>query len=143
MTKQFVLTDTDLLNIATLATAVEGFNTTVVSLLRGEQVNHVLWSGTVYLDAAGQWSKSFTVPIGAVAWWPALEAGVTVLTTDGPAGVAPTNGPGVFVFPVVNVANPLVGRVFPAVGKQLTVYGTASIPRAGMLAVYSNPQNPA
>jgi hypothetical protein len=133
----------DRAEVAALREALEGNLSELVSLFRGMQANNVLWSGEVNLDASGQWSQSWAVPLAAVAWWPALEAGITTLTTDGPAGVAPTNGPGVFVFPVVNVANPLAGRVFPALGRQLTIYGTANVVRAGMLAVYSAPQNPA
>lgn len=133
----------DRATIAELRDALEGYQSELVSLFRGMQANSVLWSGTVNLDASGQWSSSWAVPLAAVAWWPALEAGVTTLTTDGPAGVAPTNGPGVYVFPIPVATQPFGGRVFPALGRQLTIYGQPNITRAGMLAVFSAPQNPA
>jgi hypothetical protein len=142
MTKRLVVNETDLANIAAMITAVNGYSSEVVSLIRGQQANHVLWSGTVGLDANGLFSMDWQVPMAAVAWWPAVAAGVTTITGDPPAGAAPTNGPGVWVFPAAVAGAPMPGRIFPALGGRLTIYGTASVTVAGMLAVYSKPQNP-
>lgn len=135
------VTDAQLAAIAETIQAVGGYTSELASLIRGQQANSVLWSGTVRLDAAGAFTIDFSVPYASVAIWPASTGGALTILVDAPmASPPPTDGPGVFVIPLV-AATEVRGRCFPALGRSLTIVGTPGA-IAGMLAVFSRVQPP-
>lgn len=101
-------------------------------------VNHILWSGTVELDANGQWSSEtsrlhFRMPYAAVQ---VRNVGNFLVTlTNSPAAESvPTSGPGVHL--VSARTAPTIGLV----GTTATLYGTAG--ERVSLVFYARPQQP-
>lgn len=131
-----------LASIAREIEAVHGLlSSELVSFVRSQQANGVLWSGAVKLDAGGLATFDYEAPFAAVAFWQDVAAGAVTIATDTPAGAAPTQGPGVYVFPAAGGGLVPPARVFPALGRALTLYGTANA-FVGMVAVFSRPQPP-
>jgi hypothetical protein len=86
--------------------------------MNGQSVNHVLWSGTVLLDANGTFQESFRVPFGGVGVANLTGAQITVVNAP-LERIAPTSGRGVFICAIAG------DGTFPIVGNVLSIYGPA------------------
>ena len=126
------MTDTDL---AEALRALAGRITELNELTRGNLVNHVLYSGTVVVGAAGYVSIDFAIPMASVMIQASGTFGYVTVAAAPPASSAPTSGAGVVaVGPDAMLSVPLTGTV-------LTVYGTAG--DLVYLGVWSRAQPPA
>lgn len=119
------------LDVLQLLQAMNGIQTEFVSIVRGMQVNGVLYSGSFVIGAAGYWHKSFAVPF-AHAFVGGTAHPVTVVN-DHPQAAPPPFGPG--VFPSAGV-----GMGWNMAGRSLTIYGTPG--DIGVVEIDIKPHDP-
>lgn len=105
--------------------------TSILRELRGLSLNDVLYAGTVTLDDQGRAHVGTSTAFASVGVW-ALEGAITV--QNAPPTSAPDAGLGVIPMPAGGAV------VWPLVGADVTIYGTAG--DRVLLALWSTPQCP-
>lgn len=105
--------------------------TSILRELRGLSLNDVLYAGTVTLDADGRAHVTTSTAFASVGVW-ALGDPVTV--QNAPPTSPPAAGLGVILLPAGGAV------VWPLVGADVTIYGTAG--DRVLLALWSTPQCP-
>jgi hypothetical protein len=107
--------------------------TAQISQLVSNQLNGVIRTETLILDAAGQAYRRSTVPIASITAW-AYGGDITLEAASPQSGAAPTNGIGLLPIPAGQLAT------LPLAGDQVTVYGTAG--QRVLLVLWAIPQAP-
>jgi hypothetical protein len=119
--------------------ALAHHSTEVVSFIRSQQVNRILFSGLIVLDITGYWEPptGFSVPFSAVKMY-AHTAGTYYVTNDQSGLYAPNLLPpaGGAAYQGVQRVDGLTGRSFALTGVRLSISGPAS--GVVSLVVYSS-----
>src|SRR5207253_771393 len=110
--------DAALTDVAAALVGMEGRFTELLELVQGMSLNHVLFSGTVVIDADGTWELAWPVPFAAVEVENPTAAAVTVAAAPRGAS-APVRGVGVHVIApggdaCVNITGNLLALYGPA-----------------------------
>lgn len=107
------------LDMVNLLQAMNGIQSEFVAVVRGMQVNGILWSGLAQIDANGTWGHNFAVPYAYVHVYNLGTHSMTV-SNDPLQGSPPPFGIGLKSIP----AGAKFG--FNLVGRHLAIYGTAA-----------------
>lgn len=113
--------------------SIDGKFTQLIGALRGMAVNDVLATELVVFDAAGQWTKSWSVPYGSVSL-ANHGTGTVTIASGGPQSSAPTSGVG------VHLVGANAGDVVNMTGHDLTLYGIAG--EKASVSVFTKTQPP-
>jgi hypothetical protein len=112
-----------------VAAAVAAHSSQLAELLRGGQVNDVLYSGLVILDVNGQFQMDFVASYATVMAYNLDAATVTIVQGPNMGTLPNLTGPASLGGAKYAGVHPLLthtGRLFPVVGGSLAIYGAAA-----------------